>query len=347
MSKIDVLNFTSDELTEYIQQLGEPKFRGLQVFQWLYRGAKSFDEMTNLSKKLRENLKENAYINRLKIEKKLVSKIDGTIKYLFLLEDYNIIEGVVMSYKHGLTACISSQVGCSMGCSFCASTTGGLVRHLKSSEMIGQLLAMEEDLGERISNVVIMGSGEPLHNYKEVIGFLHIVNDENGLNIGNRHITLSTCGLVPEIKKLADLQIPINLAISLHAPTDQLRMNLMPIAKRYPIDQLIEACRYYLTKNNRRITFEYALIKGVNDDLSHAQQLAKLLKGLLCHVNLIPINEVVEGSYKKSKQDTIKAFEAILKKTGIETTVRREMGADINAACGQLRNTYMEDKGNS
>ncbi|KAB3533136.1 23S rRNA (adenine(2503)-C(2))-methyltransferase RlmN [Alkaliphilus serpentinus] len=341
---IDILNFTSEELSEYIQQLGEPKFRSNQVFQWLYKGVKSFDDMTNLSKKLREELKSRAYINRVRVEKKLVSKIDGTIKYLFLLEDYNIIEGVVMSYKHGLTACISSQVGCSMGCSFCASTKGGLIRHLKASEMIGQLLAMEEDLGERISNVVIMGSGEPLHNFNEAIRFLHIVNDEKGLNIGNRHITLSTCGLAPEIRKLADLQIPINLAISLHAPTDELRKNLMPIAKRYPITQLMDACRYYLTKNNRRITFEYALIKGVNDEVSHAQQLAKLLRGLLCHINLIPINEVVEGNHKKSNNATVKTFETTLKKNGIETTIRREMGSDINAACGQLRNSHLKNE---
>lgn len=249
-----------------------------------------------------------------------------------------------MDYHHGLTACISSQVGCAMGCTFCASTQGGLVRHLTSGEMVGQILAMERDLGKRISNVVLMGSGEPLHNFKAVTGFLKIVNDEEGLNIGNRHITLSTCGLVPEIKALADLQIPINLAISLHAPTDAQRIKMMPIAKRYDLEELMDACRYYLQRNNRRITFEYALIHGENDGEEDAKTLARLLKGMLCHVNLIPVNRVDQSPYIKSHQNQIKAFTGILKGTGIETTVRRELGADIEAACGQLRNRYLAQK---
>ena len=342
LNKVDLLSLTKAGLYQFIESIGEKKFRGKQIFEWLHRGVKSFDEMTNLSKELRDKLNEKAFINQIKIEKKLVSKIDGTTKYLFLLEDRNIIEGVVMSYKHGLTACISSQVGCGMGCTFCASSTGGLIRNLKAGEMIGQILTMEADQGKRISNIVMMGSGEPLHNYRELVKFLKIVNDEDGLNIGNRHITISTCGLVPEIRALADLQIPINLAISLHAPTDDVRQKMMPIAQKYSIYDIIESCQYYLKKNNRRITFEYALIRGVNDREDDARVLSYILKGLLCHVNLIPVNSVDESPYVKSHQDKIKAFERILKSSGIEVTVRREMGSDIQAACGQLRNRYME-----
>ncbi|GAB6088298.1 23S rRNA (adenine(2503)-C(2))-methyltransferase RlmN [Alkaliphilus crotonatoxidans] len=339
---VDLLSLTKEELMEFIVALGEKKFRGKQIFQWLHRGVQSFDEMTNISKALRDQLKEKAHINEIKIETKLVSRTDGTTKYLFLLEDRNIIEGVIMEYKHGLTACISSQVGCGMGCSFCASTKGGLVRNLTAGEMIGQLLTMEADLGKRISNIVMMGSGEPLHNFKEMTRFLKNVNDEDGLNIGNRHITISTCGLVPEIKALADLKIPINLAISLHAATDEKRQKMMPIAQKYSIYDIIEACQYYLKKNNRRITFEYALIDGENDQEEDARILAYLLKGLLCHVNLIPVNQVDESPYRKSHQDRIKVFAGILKGAGIETTLRRELGADIQAACGQLRNRYMK-----
>ncbi len=338
------MSLTKEELIIFLEEIGEKKFRALQIFQWIHKGVKSFEEMSNLSKNLRQKLSEKAYINQVGIEGKFVSKIDGTTKYLFLLEDGHIIEGVVMSYKHGNTACISSQVGCAMGCSFCASSVKGLERNLKAGEMIAQIHTMEEDFGERISNIVIMGSGEPLHNYKEVINFLRIVNDEDGLNIGNRHITLSTCGLVPEIKDLADLRIPINLAISLHAPNDEIRRKMMPIANKYKIDELIQVCRYYLQQTNRRITFEYALIRDVNDGEDEAYQLSRLLKGLLCHVNLIPVNEVDERSFKKSQHNQIKIFEGILKKHGIEVTIRREMGADINAACGQLRNRHLQEK---
>ena len=344
MTKVDLLSLPLEELLLFIETLGEKKFRGQQIFKWVQKGIKDIDEMSNLSKDFREKLKERAYITNIKIEQKLSSKIDGTKKYLFLLEDNHIVEGVVMSYKHGLTACLSSQVGCGMGCSFCASTTHGLLRHLRAGEIIDQILLMQKDLGERISNVVMMGSGEPLHNFKEVVAFLKIVNDENGINIGNRHITLSTCGLVPEIKKLADLQIPINLAISLHAPNDELRQQTMPVAKRYSIKELMDSCRYYLEKNNRRITFEYALIKDFNDNPTHAEELSRLLRGLLCHVNLIPVNPIDEKTFQRSKLDYIKNFERILLKNGIETTVRREMGADIDAACGQLRNRYLKDR---
>ncbi|MBM7615847.1 23S rRNA (adenine2503-C2)-methyltransferase [Alkaliphilus hydrothermalis] len=345
MSKTDLLSLTKEELITFMESIGEKKFRAMQIFQWLHKRVKSFEDMSNLSKNLRQKLSDNAYISQVEIAQKLVSKIDGTTKYLFSLQDDHIIEGVVMKYKHGNTACISSQVGCAMGCTFCASTIKGLERNLRAGEMLAQIFAMEEDFGERISNIVLMGSGEPLHNYKEVINFLRVVNDEDGINIGNRHITLSTCGLVPEIRALADLKIPINLAISLHAPNDEIRRQTMPIAKKYSLDELIDSCRYYLQQTNRRITFEYALIRGVNDGEKEAMELSKLLKGLLCHVNLIPVNEVDERFYRKSHQDQIKAFENILKKNGIEVTVRREMGADINAACGQLRNRHLTGLG--
>ena len=342
MEKIDLLSLTLEEVENLIVSLGEKKFRGKQIFQWVNKGVKSIDEMTNISKDLQNKLKDRAYITNSTIYKKQVSKIDGTTKYLFALEDGNLIEGVIMIYKHGITACISSQIGCAMGCSFCASTVNGLVRHLRAGEMIDQILLMQQDLGKRISNIVLMGSGEPLHNFEGVVRFLKIVNDENGLNIGNRHITLSTCGLVPEIKKLADLQIPINLAISLHAATDEVRVKTMPIAKKYSIKELVDSCKYYLSKNNRRITFEYALIKGVNDSESDANNLSGLLKGLLCHVNLIPVNTIDENSYKKSNDNQILKFQSILRKNGIEAPIRRELGSDIDAACGQLRNKYLE-----
>ncbi|QUH21686.1 23S rRNA (adenine(2503)-C(2))-methyltransferase RlmN [Alkaliphilus sp. B6464] len=344
MEKKDLLSLTLTEIEELLVSMNEKKFRGKQIFQWINKGIKNFDEMTNLSKALRDKLEEHTYITNIKIEEKLVSSIDGTIKYLFLLDDYNIIEGVVMQYNHGLTACISTQVGCAMGCSFCASTLEGLVRNLRAGEMIDQILTMQNDIGDRISNIVLMGSGEPLNNFDETINFLSIINNENGLNIGNRHITLSTSGLVPQIKALADLQIPINLAISLHAPNDELRRKTMPVAKKYSIKELIASCRYYIDKTSRRITFEYALIKGVNDGQKDANELSTLLKGMLCHVNLIPVNSVEERGYKKPSIETIKSFQQVLKKSGIEATVRREMGSDINAACGQLRRKHLQNQ---
>lgn len=343
MEKRDLLSLTLAEIEELLVSMGEKKFRGKQIFQWINRGIKNFDEMTNLSKTLRDKLEEHTYITNIKIEEKLVSSIDDTIKYLFLLDDYNIIEGVIMKYHHGITACISTQVGCAMGCSFCASTLEGLVRNLRAGEMIDQILTMQDDIEERISNIVLMGSGEPLNNFDETINFLKIVNDESGLNIGNRHITLSTSGLVPQIKTLADLQIPINLAISLHAPNDELRRKTMPVAKKYSIKELIDSCKYYIDKTNRRITFEYALIKGINDGEQNANELVNLLKGILCHVNLIPVNSVEERGYKKPNIESINKFQHILKKSGIEATIRREMGSDINAACGQLRRKYLQN----
>lgn len=344
MDKKDLLSLTVEEIEELLISMNEKKFRGKQIFEWINKGVKNFDDMTNLSKSLREKLKENTYITNVQIKEKLISDIDGTTKYLFLLDDYNIIEGVVMKYKHGLTACISTQVGCAMACTFCASTLEGLVRNLRAGEMIDQILTMQEDIGERISNIVLMGSGEPLNNLKETVNFLKIVNDEKGLNIGNRHITLSTSGLVPQIKELADLQIPINLAISLHASNDDLRKRTMPIAKKYSINELINSCQYYINKTNRRITFEYALIKGFNDRDQDANELSNLLKGMLCHVNLIPVNSVEERGYMKPNMKDIKRFQNILHKSGIEATIRREMGSDINAACGQLRRKYLQNE---
>lgn len=344
MGKKDLLSLTLADTEELLINMDEKGFRGKQIFQWVNRGIKNFNEMTNLSKALREKLKNNTYITDIKIEEKLVSNIDGTIKYLFLLDDYNIIEGVAMKYYHGFTACISTQVGCAMGCTFCASTLKGLVRNLRAGEMVDQILSMQKDIGERISNVVLMGSGEPLNNFDETIKFIKIITDDNGLNIGSRHITLSTSGLVPQIEALADLQVPINLAISLHAPNDKLRKQIMPVARKYSIKRLIKSCQYYLDKTGRRINFEYALIKGVNDKTIHAKELSNLLKGMLCYVNLIPINIVEEREHKKPKMEDIKKFQQVLKKSGIEATIRREMGSDIDAACGQLRRKYLQNQ---
>ena len=318
-------------------ELGEPSFRAKQIFEWLYRGVDSFDEMSNLSKSLRERL-DAAYIaGNLKIEQKFVSRIDETRRYLLKLEDGNYIESVLMKYHHGYTICVSSQVGCAMGCRFCASTRNGKARNLSAGEIIGQVMTVQKDLGERISNIVMMGIGEPLDNYDEVLKFLEIVNHPSGLNIGHRHITLSTCGLVPKIKDLADRQLQITLSVSLHAADDETRSEIMPVNRRYSISQLMEACRYYIKKTNRRISFEYTLISGVNDNSAEAEKLLKLLHGMLCHVNLIPVNPVKETGFKQGSRAKIEEFQRILESGGISATIRREMGADISAACGQLR----------
>ena len=334
---IDLKNLTFTELEEFITGLGEKKFRAGQIFKWLSLGVKSYDEMTDLSKALREKLKEQTFVSTLEIEKKLVSEIDGTVKYLYRLPDGNYIECVVMRYHHGLTICISSQVGCRMGCRFCASTIGGLYRSLTAGEIINQVIFSQKDLGERISNIVIMGMGEPLDNYDSVLTFLKNVNHEKGLNIGLRHITLSTCGVVPGIYKLADENMPITLTISLHAPNDAIRDTIMPINKKYKMDELFEACKYYLDKTGRRLSFEYSLISGVNDSLKNAQELAERIKPLHAHINLIPVNNVEERSYKKGSKQEINAFLNKLTALGINATIRRELGADISASCGQLR----------
>ncbi|MFZ5967872.1 MAG: 23S rRNA (adenine(2503)-C(2))-methyltransferase RlmN [Bacillota bacterium] len=339
----DLKNCTVQELEVFLKEIGEQGFRGKQIFQWIHKGIDSFDDMTNLSKGLREKLKEYAYIGAIQIETMLESKVDGTRKYLFLLEDGNIIESVLMRYNYGNTVCVSTQVGCRMGCSFCASTIGGMVRNLSAGEILDQVLAIQKDIGDRVSNIVLMGSGEPFDNYQEVLRFLEIVNHPEGLQIGLRNITISTCGLIPQIMDLADRKLQVTLAISLHAPNDELRQEMMPINKRYPMDELLKACAYYVEKTNRRITFEYALVHNVNDKEEHALELANKIKRIMCHVNLIPLNSVEETGLRTSRKNDVKSFQNILQKHGIEATIRRELGSDINAACGQLRRRYLKD----
>lgn len=340
--KIDIASMTKVELCEYFKSIGEPKFRAEQVFSWISKGA-SISEMTNLSKALREKLSEVSLDTLPRVEEKLVSAIDGTIKYLFKLYDGSCIESVFMKYNHGNTLCISSQVGCRMGCKFCASTIGGKVRDLLPSELLGQIIAAEKDSGERISNIVMMGIGEPLDNYDNVIKFLKLVNLEGGLNIGYRHISLSTCGVVPGILKLAEEDFPLTLSISLHAANDEKRSEIMPVNKKWKIEELLSACVTYYKKCGRRISFEYTLIAGKNDSPKDAEELGKLLKsafkgtGAPIHVNLIRVNEVKETGFKKGSEESIKKFGEKLSEFGIVATLRRRLGADVNAACGQLR----------
>lgn len=336
-------DMTLEEMEEFFVNLGESKFRAKQLYKWIYdKRVKDFDLMTDISKNLRAKLKEIAYISELKIIERRVSQIDDTVKYLFLLEDKNIIEGVAIKYKFGNTACVSTQVGCNMKCRFCASAIGGKVRDLKTSEMVDQVMAIDSDYG-KISNIVLMGSGEPFDNYDEVMKFIKIVNNPYGLKIGKRHITISTVGIVPKIYQFADEELQVNLSISLHAPNNELRNELMPINRAYPLEELMKACRYYIEKTNRRITFEYALIDGVNDKKEHAYQLVDLLKGMLCHVNLIPINYVKEIGFRKSNSEKVMMFKKIIENAGVTCTVRRELGSDIEAACGQLRRKYLKE----
>lgn len=340
---INILDFSIEDLSKWMEDNKESKFRSKQIFSWIYKDVWKFNEMKNLPKTLIEKLQKSFYIGIPKLEKEYISRDDGTRKLLLKFEDGNIIECVIMKYKHGNSICVSTQVGCAMGCKFCASTIGGRIRNLTSGEILAQVLIAQKLLGERISNIVLMGSGEPLDNYENVLKFLDIVNAEYGLNIGQRHITLSTCGIVPKIYELADKNYSITLAISLHAFSDEKRRQIMPIANKYSINEIIEACKYYLDKTKRRITFEYSLVKDVNDSKEDAKSLGNLLNGLLCHVNLIPVNEVEENGFKRSSSKTIEIFENTLKNLGTEVTVRREMGSDINAACGQLRRSYIED----
>ncbi len=340
--KQDLKSLTIEELTAYIKDLGQPAFRGKQIFQWLHRGAERFDEMTNLPKSLQVILEEKASIATLRIYKRFESKLDDTVKYLFLLEDDHMIESVVMKYHHGYSICISSQVGCRMGCSFCQSTKNGLVRSLTAGEILDQILKAQKDLGIRISNVVMMGIGEPLDNLKEVIKFLKIVNDPEGINIGYRHISLSTCGLVPGIGELAQMDIPITLSISLHASTDEKRSAIMPVNRKYSLNKLLTACREYQKVTGRRISFEYAVIDGVNDRKEDAEQLSQLLKGILCHINLIPVNPIEAGSYRPPSKKNILLFQEHLIKLGLNTTIRRTLGGDISASCGQLRHNNLK-----
>lgn len=335
--KIVLKNLTEKEMKDFLVSIGEKKFRGSQIFSWIYKDIRAFDEMNNIPKSLREKLKETSIIGNIDMELRLESEIDNTKKYLFLLNDGNIIETVAMEYDNRVTVCVSNQVGCRMGCRFCASTIDGLERNLEAWEILDQIMKVQEDLGKRVSNVVMMGSGEPLDNFENSKRFLELVNEENGLNIGYRHITLSTCGLVDKIYELADLEIPINIAISLHSPFDDERQEIMPVAKKYSIDEIIKACNYYISKTNRRITFEYSLIKGKNDSDREAKKLVELLRGMLCHVNLIPINPIEERDFEKPDMEYINRFKNYLDKKNIPVTIRNSMGADISGACGQLR----------
>lgn len=342
MNKADLKAMTYPEIAELVSSLGEKPFRAKQIFKWIYRGAQTISDMTDLSKDFREKLSEVSYIGHLEIEQKLVSKIDGTIKYLFRLSDGNVIESVLMSYKHGNTICVSSQVGCRMGCRFCASTIGGLVRNLTASEIIDQIMKAEKDSGRKISNIVMMGIGEPLDNFENVIKFLKNVNHADGLNIGYRHISLSTCGVVDGIYELAKENLPITLSISLHAPFDEMRRELMPVDVKYPLPQLMKALSDYLSVTGRRISVEYSMIRGKNDTPECAKELARLFGKMLVHINLIPINDVKERDYIKSNSKRIREFQDELAGLGLSVTVRRELGSDINAACGQLRKSHME-----
>ena len=336
----NILNFTLEELQDWMKENKESAFRAKQVFSWIYKDVWNFDDMKNIPGTLKEKLKESFIIDIPKIVEVYESNVDDTKKLLLSMQDNNLIECVLMKYKHGNSICVSTQVGCRMGCRFCASTLEGLIRNLEPWEIIDQILKIQEDIGKRVSNLVLMGSGEPLDNFENTKKFLRIVNDKNGLNIGYRHITLSTCGIAPKMRELADLEIPINLALSLHSPYDEKRKEIMPIANAYPIKDILDACKYYIKKTNRRVTIEYSLIKGVNDSEKEAQELIRLLKGMLCHVNLIPVNNVEERDFKRPNKSHIYRFRDILEKNNIPATVRISMGSDIGGACGQLRRKH-------
>jgi len=336
-NKLCISSMTPVSLSEYMLSVGEPAFRAGQIFKWLSMGVDSFSQMTNLSKDLRAKLDENCYIEMPLLLKKQVSSEDGTIKCLFGLRDGNSIESVLMEYKHGTSICISTQAGCKMGCIFCASFDPARSRNLSAGEIIGQILMAQKDSGRTVSIIVLMGTGDPLDNYNNVMDFLEIVSAPGGLNIGMRHISLSTCGIVPKIDELSDKKLQLTLSVSLHAPNNQTRDKIMPINHRYPLEMLIPACRRYFGKTHRRISFEYAMIKDVNDSVKDAYQLASLLGGFLCHVNLIPLNKLPGSPLIPSPPANIRRFQEILNSKGINTTVRRSLGGDIDAACGQLR----------
>ncbi|MDD5934386.1 MAG: 23S rRNA (adenine(2503)-C(2))-methyltransferase RlmN [Clostridiales bacterium] len=341
--KIDIKSLSFKELEEELLKLGEKKFRAAQIYEWMHvKLVENFDQMTNLSIALREKLKENFELICLKQVERLESKIDGTNKFLFELNDNNVIESVLMRYHHGNSVCISSQVGCRMGCRFCASTIGGLTRNLTASEMLDEIYRIQHITGERVSNVVVMGTGEPMDNYDNIVKFVRMLSDEKGLNISQRNITVSTCGLAPKIRQLADEGLTITLALSLHAPNDEDRKKIMPVANSFTLEEVLSACDYYYEKTKRRISFEYSLVKGVNDSETQAMELYHLIKRKNCHVNLIPVNPIKERDYKRSTGDNIQNFKNILEKNRINVTIRREMGSDINAACGQLRKSYQE-----
>lgn len=340
----DIKAMLPDEIAAALAELGEPKYRAKQIFQWLARGVESFDEMTDVSKKLRETLKQEFFITKLKMLRKQVSSMDGTIKYLWELPDGNAVETVVMQYRHGNTICISSQVGCRQGCAFCASTIGGLIRGLESSEMLDEVLYSERESGMKISNIVLMGIGEPLDNFDNVIRFLRLVNHPDGENIGMRHISLSTCGLTERFDELADLNLQLTLSVSLHAPDDETRSRIMPANRGRGVEHLISACSRYYEKTGRRISFEYAMIDGVNDTPYHAKLLAQHAKRVCAHVNLIPLNHVEERQFAPSTPEHMKAFIRILEEAGVNVTVRRRLGSDVDASCGQLRKKVAENR---
>lgn len=343
-NKVDILSLSLDELETLLVSMDEKKFRAKQIYSWLHeKRVTSFQEMTNVSQALQYKLEEQCVLVQLQAIRQLESK-DGTIKYLLRLHDGHVVESVFMTYKHGNSVCISSQVGCRMGCHFCASTIGGLERQLRASEMLGQVYAINRLSGERISNIVVMGTGEPLDNYDSLLAFIRIVTSKEGMDISQRNITVSTCGIIDRIYDLAEEDLKITLAISLHAPNNEIRKTMMPVANRYDYQNLIQACKDYVHKTKRRITFEYSLVKGVNDSKECAIKLASVLKGILCHVNLIPVNAIEERDYRHSSHDAIEVFKNTLVKRHINATIRRELGTDIDAACGQLRRTYTKDK---
>ena len=338
---MDIKSMTLSELTEYIIELGYPKFRAKQIYDWCHvKLVRNADEMSNVPHEIRQKLADN--LVTLEMVNRFESKIDGTNKFVFRLQDGNVIESVFMPYKHGNSVCISSQAGCRMGCRFCASTLMGFARNLTASEMLDQIYAITRITGERVSNVVVMGTGEPLDNYDNLCRFINLLTNEDGLNISQRNLTVSSCGLVPEICRLADEQFAITFAVSLHAATDEKRKTLMPIAEKYSISEVLEACRYYFDKTGRRITFEYSLVAGENDGKEDAMQLVSLLKGFPCHVNLIPVNPIKERDYRRADKNSVEKFKVLLEKNTINVTIRRGMGKDIDAACGQLRKDYME-----
>lgn len=344
MEKTDIKSLDYEQVQSLVLELGEKGFRAKQLYQWMHEKlAESFDEMTNLPKGLRAKLAERCAYTCHTVVQRLVSGIDGTEKYLFRLSDGNVIESVLMRYHHGNSVCISSQVGCRMGCRFCASTLGGLTRELSPSEMLDQIYRIQRITGERVSNVVVMGTGEPLDNYENLLQFLRLLSDEHGLHISQRNITVSTCGIVENIRRLADERLQITLALSLHASSQEKRKELMPIAYKYEIHEVLDACRYYFAQTGRRITFEYSLVGGVNDTQEDAAGLSRLIGDMNCHVNLIPVNPIKERSYVQSNRAVIEAFQNKLEKNGINATIRREMGRDINGACGQLRKSYIDE----
>ena len=341
---MNIKSMTLPEVSAALKEMGQPAFRGKQVYSWLHKGVRSYDEMTNLSKPLREALAEKYPIHAPKVVRKQESKKDGTIKYLWQLSDGNCVETVLMRYHYGNTVCISTEVGCRMGCAFCASTIGGLVRQLEPYEMLDEVLFTQVDSGLPVSHIVLMGIGEPLDNFDNVMRFLELVNSEEGMNISMRHISLSTCGLVPKIDELAKKKLQISLAISLHGPNNEIRSRIMPVNKAYDIDTLLDACRRYYDATSRRIHFEYAMIDGVNDSEENAKELLRRLKGLPAHVNMIPLNHVEESPLKPSSRAAVAKFQKILEDGGVTATVRRTLGSDIDASCGQLRRKYNKER---